>query len=87
MNSIQILDCTLRDGGYINNWEFSPYQVEKIAQSLSDANSDYIELGFLTNKKSQNSNTLFENITDVNFFLNNRIQKEIMISVKFLTTI
>ena len=23
MNKIKILDCTLRDGGYYNNWDFS----------------------------------------------------------------
>ena len=40
-----ILDCTLRDGGYYNNWEFSKTLVEKYLAACNDANIDYVELG------------------------------------------
>ncbi len=42
----KILDCTLRDGGYINNWDFPPQNVKKIINLLQKANIDYVELGF-----------------------------------------
>ena len=29
MNKIQILDCTLRDGGYCNQWEFGYKNTKK----------------------------------------------------------
>ena len=47
---INILDCTLRDGGYVNKWEFGYYNIKKIISSLVAANVDIIECGFLTNK-------------------------------------
>ena len=54
-NSIKILDCTLRDGGYINNWDFKIDSIESILSNLAHAGIDYIECGFLketeTNKK------------------------------------
>ena len=28
MNKIKLLDCTLRDGGYYNNWDFSKELVD-----------------------------------------------------------
>ena len=27
---VQILDCTLRDGGYVNNWEFGRHAIASI---------------------------------------------------------
>jgi 4-hydroxy 2-oxovalerate aldolase len=41
-----ILDCTLRDGGYYNNWFFSKSFVEKYINIMSSVNINYIELGF-----------------------------------------
>ncbi|PIF20672.1 aldolase catalytic domain-containing protein [Candidatus Pantoea floridensis] len=40
-----ILDCTLRDGGYYNNWDFPDNIVTSYLKSAAEANIDYIELG------------------------------------------
>ncbi|MFW6015947.1 MAG: aldolase catalytic domain-containing protein [bacterium] len=48
MNKIKILDCTLRDGGYINNWNFGKDNIKKIITKLEKSNIDIIECGFLT---------------------------------------
>lgn len=50
MERIRILDCTLRDGGYCNNWNFGFENIKKITLSLAEANIDIIECGFLTNR-------------------------------------
>lgn len=50
VNKLQILDCTLRDGGYCNQWEFGFENTRKIINGLVEANVDIIECGFLTNK-------------------------------------
>lgn len=46
--SIKILDCTLRDGGYVNNWEFGKCNIENIISKLSSSNIEVIECGFLS---------------------------------------
>ena len=43
---INVLDCTLRDGGYYNNWDFPTNLVSKYLFSLSQSKIDYVELGF-----------------------------------------
>ena len=43
---INILDCTLRDGGYYNNWDFSLDLVRDYIKSISLSGIKYIELGF-----------------------------------------
>lgn len=49
MGKIQVLDCTLRDGGYCNECRFGFVNEMKIIQGLVDANIDIIECGFLMN--------------------------------------
>jgi 4-hydroxy 2-oxovalerate aldolase len=54
--SISVLDCTLRDGGYCNNWTFGKDNISKIVDGLIDANIDIVECGFITNKIDYNEN-------------------------------
>ena len=46
MKNIKILDCTLRDGGYYNNWDFSREVVNDYLTTMSKVSVDYVELGF-----------------------------------------
>ena len=41
-----ILDCTLRDGGYYNRWDFSENLVSEYLNSMRSCSIDYVELGF-----------------------------------------
>ena len=44
--NIKILDCTLRDGGYYNSWDFDHSIVSNYLKELSESKVDVIELGF-----------------------------------------
>jgi len=46
-NKIQILDCTLRDGGYVNDWDFGDENAKEIVGQLSLTGVDYVEVGFI----------------------------------------
>ena len=54
MNRINLLDCTLRDGGYINNWEFGFKTTKSILDKLVASGVEYIECGYLSEKKGGN---------------------------------
>lgn len=41
-----LLDCTLRDGGYYNAWDFSPELINDYLIAMQAAGVDAIELGF-----------------------------------------
>jgi 4-hydroxy 2-oxovalerate aldolase len=45
MSSLTILDCTLRDGGYYNRWNFPQEVTNKYLQSMQAAGIDVVELG------------------------------------------
>ena len=40
-----ILDCTLRDGGYYNNWDFSADLIQAYLQAMVEAKVTYVEIG------------------------------------------
>lgn len=54
MNKINLLDCTLRDGGYINNWAFGLETIKNILTKLVTSGVEYIECGYLSEKKGGN---------------------------------
>ncbi len=49
--NIQLLDCTLRDGGYTNDWEFGHNNIISIIDRLEQAGTDIIEIGFLDERR------------------------------------
>ena len=46
---LKILDCTLRDGGYYNNWKFDIDLVKNYLRAMEACSVDYVELGFRFN--------------------------------------
>lgn len=42
---LTVLDCTLRDGGYYNNWDFPTPLVRRYLEVMKEAGVDYVELG------------------------------------------
>ena len=47
---IKVLDCTIRDGGLMNNWEFDKVMVKDVFNGLVEAGVDYVELGYRADK-------------------------------------
>lgn len=72
MNNIFLLDCTLRDGGYVNNWCFGKANIASIIERLEESRVEILELGFLRNEQQNPDRTAFSNIENINTFLANR---------------
>lgn len=66
MGKINILDCTLRDGGYINDWKFGNKVIKNMLKDLVDSNVEYVEVGFLRNCESDDDVTVFNNVAEIN---------------------
>ena len=47
-----LLDCTLRDGGYVNDWEFGHDKIIEIFNRLVLSGVEFIEIGFLDERRS-----------------------------------
>jgi 4-hydroxy 2-oxovalerate aldolase len=51
---MEYLDCTIRDGGYKNNWKFKQIEVFELYKLISQSNINYFEIGFMRNKSDKN---------------------------------
>lgn len=46
MSNVKLMDVTLRDGGYQNNFNFNNEELTSILTSLDQSNIEYIEIGY-----------------------------------------
>ncbi|MFD2613801.1 aldolase catalytic domain-containing protein [Paenibacillus gansuensis] len=46
-----IVDCTIRDGGLVNNWDFSVEFVQNLYEGLNEAGVEYMEIGYKNSPK------------------------------------
>lgn len=75
MSKIMLLDCTLRDGGYVNNHNFGEENIKRIIHYLNQANIDIIECGYLyDNIEDNNDKTKYNTFkqAEKNITKNNR---------------
>lgn len=56
MRRIQLLDCTLRDGGYLNDWEFGHSHLISLPERSVASGVDIVELGFLDDRRPFDEN-------------------------------
>lgn len=52
--NFSLLDCTLRDGGYYTNWNFSDDLVNKYISTVSKLPIEIIEIGYISDNKDLN---------------------------------
>lgn len=64
MSNIKLLDCTLRDGGYVNDWNFGHDNIVSIFERLVSTNVDMIEVGFLDERRTFDRNRTIMPDTD-----------------------
>ena len=69
MTNTQILDCTLRDGGYINDFQFGEYGIRKIISQLTNAGIDIIECGFLEDGEYDSNASVFNTVEQIANFI------------------
>ena len=59
MKNIKILDCTLRDGGYVNDWRFGAKGISRIIENLEESNIEIIECGFIRNEEYSKGRSVY----------------------------
>lgn len=73
MNDLKLLDCTLRDGGYVNNWKWGFQAAKKMIELLLMAKVEVIEVGFLRDIEEYNEDiTVCSRIEELNRLLPDR---------------
>lgn len=69
MGEIYLLDCTLRDGGYINDWDFGEDVLSGILAGVERTGVEVMELGFLKNEPHKEGRAVFNTMAQVKEFI------------------
>ncbi len=81
-----LIDCTLRDGGYYNNWQFSRTEIQNYINEISKSGIKFVEIGFLflpiDKKKGLTANC--DNSFFNNFYFPKNVKFGIMINASDL---
>lgn len=67
--SIQLLDCTLRDGGYLVDTMFGETFVRGFTRSMTDAGLNVVEVGFLKDEPHRTGSTIYNNAAQIRPYL------------------
>ena len=67
----KILDCTIRDGGHLNDWNFSKEFVKSAYETATKSGVDFFEIGYRRKNPPQN----FGEFSRCNEFLFNLISQ------------
>ena len=77
---MKILDCTLRDGGYCNEWRFGKKNIWKIVDGLFEARIDIVECGFLTKKiKHDPDLTQFNDMKEISETISSDVSDQMLV--------
>lgn len=66
--SIELLDCTLRDGTYVNDGIFGFETIKNVIKNLNNSKIDIVECGWLMNSDFSIDKTFFNQISDLETF-------------------
>ncbi len=59
---VYLLDCTLRDGGYVNDWAFGEDTIRGFCRKIAQTGIDILEVGFLKGEVYQPDRSVFPDI-------------------------
>lgn len=65
MRKICLLDCTLRDGGYVNDWKFGEDAIKGISKRIAQTGIEMIEVGFIKGDSFDPDRSVFPNIESI----------------------
>ena len=65
MGKIHLLDCTLRDGGYINDWKFGVDTIKGFGKKIARTGIEMYEIGFLKGSTLDPDRSVFPTIESI----------------------
>ena len=69
MGRVFLLDCTLRDGGYVNDWQFGNDAIKGIARKIAKTGVEFFEIGFIKDCDFNKDRAVFPDIQTIEPFI------------------
>ena len=65
MRKINLLDCTLRDGGYINDWRFGEETIKGFCRKMAQTGVEMLEVGFIKGDVYNPDRSVFPDVQSI----------------------
>jgi 4-hydroxy 2-oxovalerate aldolase len=65
MGNVYLLDCTLRDGGYINDWRFGEETIKGFCRKIAQTGIEIVEVGFIKGDVYDSDKSVFPDIKSI----------------------
>nr|MCR4625577.1 aldolase catalytic domain-containing protein [Lachnospiraceae bacterium] len=65
MRKVYLLDCTLRDGGYVNDWNFGEETIKGFGRKIAQTGVEIYEVGFIKGDKYDPNKSVFPDIQSI----------------------
>lgn len=65
MGRVYLLDCTLRDGGYINDWRFGEATIKGFGRKIAQTGIEFFEVGFIKGDSYDPNKSVFPDIDSI----------------------
>lgn len=65
MRKVYLLDCTLRDGGYVNDWDFGHSTIKGFLNKIAKTGIEIVEVGFIKGDKYNIDKSIFPDIGSI----------------------
>ncbi len=65
MGKVYLLDCTLRDGGYINDWNFGEDAIKGIGRKIAQTGIEIFEVGFIKGTDYNPDRSVFPDVASI----------------------
>lgn len=81
MKHVSVLDCTLRDGGYVNDFRFGESVIKSMIDGLAKASIDIIECGFLKSGCNDTDKTLFSSVSKIGNYIEEKVNNSMYVAM------
>ena len=65
MGNVYLLDCTLRDGGYINDWKFGEETIKGFGKKIALTGIEFYEVGFIKGDTYDPDKSVFPDVQSI----------------------
>ncbi|MBQ8148540.1 MAG: aldolase catalytic domain-containing protein [Lachnospiraceae bacterium] len=81
MGKISLLDCTLRDGGYVNDWRFGEETIKGFSQKIVQTGIEMYEVGFIKGDTYDKDRAVFPDIESIRDVIQPKAEKMIYVGM------
>ncbi len=65
MGKVYLLDCTLRDGGYVNDWKFGEETIKGFSRKIAQTGIEIFEVGFIKGDTYDPDKSVFPDVQSI----------------------